>query len=139
MDLDKIEELIGVLETSRTGELSVRKGEIAVHIRRAAKAHPAAPSRRQARPAPERPAVPEDRAGSRVIRAPMVGIFHANDGIIEPNASVSEGQVIGAIESMKLLNDVICDVSGTVAEVMVEDGMPVEYGQPLCAIEVTQG
>ncbi len=66
----------------------------------------------------------------------MVGIFHAANDIKQVGAQISKGQVVGSIESMKLLNDVVSEVSGTVREVMVENGMPVEYGQPLLRIEV---
>jgi len=137
MDLGKIEGLIQVLEGSRTRELSVRRGETRVHIRKGDKTEVASAPPRRAEPKPETSASPETQAGRSVIRAPMVGIFHATDGAVRRSAMIARGQVVGAIESMKLLNDVVSDVAGTVAEVMVEDGTPVEYGQPLYAVEVS--
>ena len=65
----------------------------------------------------------------------MVGMFHVVDGIARVGAEVSEGQVVGSIESMKLANDIVSEVAGRVREVLVEDGMPVEYGQPLYRLE----
>ena len=64
----------------------------------------------------------------------MVGIFHTVDGT-SCRLNVTAGQVVGAIESMKLLNDVVSQLTGPVVEVLVEDGTPVEYGQPLCKVE----
>lgn len=137
MDIARIEELINVLESSQSEELSVRKGDISVHIRKGRRRQVAAPSARkpQGQPAPTA-AAKEKQPEDHLILAPMVGIFHAASDIIQIGAQINKGQVVGAIESMKLLNDVVSEVSGTVREVMVEDGMPVEYGQPLCRIEV---
>jgi len=133
VDVAKIEELIQVLEASRTEELSVRKGDLSVRIRKGSKpaqVRPAAPQ-----PDASAPAETQHSTTDRFIRAPMVGIFHAVDGVTEEGAHIAAGQVVGTIESMKLLNDVISEFSGVVRETMVEDGMPVEYGQPLCRIE----
>ncbi len=132
MDIGKIEELIEVLETSGTEELSVRKGSLSVHIKKG-KNRAMAPTA-----LPEAPPTPgeEQPSGERLILAPMVGIFHSVDGVASEGAHIEAGQVVGAIESMKLLNDVISEYSGFVRETMVEDGTPVEYGQPLCRIEL---
>lgn len=136
MDISKIEELIGVLEHSRNEELSVRKGDMSVVVRKGHKPQQAAPQARQQAGHPSaRQAVREDAADGRAILAPMVGIFHSSDGILRVGAAIEEGDVVGAIESMKLLNDVVSRVSGRIVEVLVEDGTPVEYGQPLCRVE----
>jgi len=134
MDIVKIEELIKVLESSQSEELSVRKGDISVYIRKGRRRKVAAHKPKD-QPAPTVEAK-EKQAEDCLILAPMVGIFHAANDATQVGAQISKGQVVGAIESMKLLNDVVSEVSGTVKEVMVEDGMPVEYGQPLCRIEV---
>lgn len=134
MDIGKIEELIEVLEASRTEELSVRKGGLSVRIKKGRKPVPAAAPPAQSDAAPA--AVQEQPSSDRLILAPMVGIFHSVDGVARDGAHIAAGQVVGAIESMKLLNDVISEFSGVVREAMVEDGTPVEYGQPLCRIEM---
>jgi biotin carboxyl carrier protein len=134
MDIKRIEELIGVLEGSRAEELTVRKGELSVHIRKGKKDSPA--SRKQSSQPVPSVAVAADNPRERAVLAPMVGIFHAIDSVMKAGAQVTEGQPVGSIESMKLLNDVLSNASGTVVEVLVDDGMPVEYGQPLCRIEV---
>ena len=69
------------------------------------------------------------------ITARMVGIFHSIDSVGAVGTAVKAGQVVGAIESMKLLNDAVSDHDGVIAEVLVEDGMPVEYGQRLFRLE----
>ena len=133
MDIAKIEQLIEVLESSRSEELCVRKGELSVCVKRGLRPAP----RPVELPVAESlgASTPEEESNERLILAPMVGIFHAVDGIMAENAQIKAGQVVGAIESMKLLNDIVSDVSGAVRETMVEDGTPVEYGQPLCRIE----
>lgn len=134
MDLNKIEELINVLEGSHTQELSVRKGEFSVHIKKGRKT-------KQPRHTPK-PALPaalvsnqEPTHPGEIVLAPMVGVFHEVEGALKAGAAISKGQVVGAIESMKLLNDVVSEISGVVSEVLVEDGMPVEYGQALARVE----
>ncbi len=131
MDLNKIEELIKVLEGSRVEEISVRKGKFAVQIKKGKKAKSTAASKPKA--ATDNPRV-ESQPKEKQILAPMVGVFHAADGPIKLGSRVTTGQVVGTIESMKLLNDVVSDLTGVVVGVFVDDGMPVEYGQPLYAI-----
>ena len=82
-------------------------------------------------PRKEQGAPPEHAVGEVLIRAPIVGLFHSVEGLCEVGASVRAGQTVGAIESMKLLNDIVSDVSGEVIESMVEDGVPVHIeGNP---------
>lgn len=137
MDLVQIEELIKVLEGSETEELAVQRGECTIRIRKRPKQNAAAPPA-SVKPAEQPPIVKEKEqvAEDSFIRAPMVGIFHTVDGLSRVGARVEEGQVVGSIESMKLLNDVITDITGTVTEVLVEEGTPVEYGQPLCRVQL---
>jgi biotin carboxyl carrier protein len=139
MDIAKIEQLIEVLEGSRSEELCVRKGDLSVCIKKCGRPAPR-PGQPAEQPVAECAGVPlqEEQSNERLILAPMVGIFHAVDGIMAENARIKAGQVVGSIESMKLLNDIISEVSGAVLETMVEDGTPVEYGQPLCKIEVSE-
>ncbi|MDH7601583.1 MAG: biotin/lipoyl-binding protein [Armatimonadota bacterium] len=133
MDIAKIEELIRTLESSSARELSVRKGGFSVQIKKGV-----VPPKRQADSAPQTPAKEHKAPKEQLIRAPMVGIFHPADNVAQPGARIESGTVVGAIESMKLLNDVVSQFSGVVREVLVEDGSPVEYGQPLYRIEVCE-
>lgn len=75
-----------------------------------------------------------------IIRSPLVGIFHASDSqngepFVTVGTSVKEGQVLAAIEAMKMLNNVVAGCDGTVTEVLAKDGELVEYAQPLFVIE----
>jgi biotin carboxyl carrier protein len=134
MNIEVIEELIGVLESSKVEELTIRQGESGVLIRKGAKlAKPKRPRRHDAAELSTMVQAvhrPEDH-----VNAPMVGIFHFSDPEIAVGTRVVPGQVVGAIESMKLLNDVTAEIPGVVVEVLVEDGMPVEFGQKLFRIE----
>ncbi len=133
MDIAKIEELIKTLEGSSCQELSVRKGGFSVQIKKGS-----TPPPKQAKSVPRSAAKEGKSPREQFIVAPMVGIFHTADNIVQPGAQIEIGTVVGAIESMKLLNDVVSQFSGIVREVLVEDGAPVEYGQPLYKIEVMQ-
>jgi acetyl-CoA carboxylase biotin carboxyl carrier protein len=133
MDIAKIEEFIQVLEGSRVAELTIRRDGSLVTVKRSPTAAPPRPPKAQAKPAPvsqEKASAPSEVA----VTAPMVGIFHASGENLQPGSVIAVGQIVGAIESMKLMNDVVAQVSGTVAEVDAEDGLPVEYGQTLFTV-----
>lgn len=81
------------------------------------------------------------RAKEYVITSPMVGIFHACEGetevpYVQEGDQVEKGQIIGSVEAMKLINPLEADVSGKITEILVADGMLVEYDQPMFVIEV---
>lgn len=132
MDISKIEELIDVLQGSSAEELSVKKGDNTVYIRKG-KTGKHIKSSKQVTKAPIKSEA-EIICSDKIIKAPMVGIFHLESNKLRSGEIVSVGQQVGAIESMKLLNDVLSEVSGEISEVYVEDGTPVEYGQPLFKI-----
>jgi len=134
MDLNKIEELIKVLEDSRVEEISVRKGEFAVQMKKGKKTRSTAASKPMAATQNQRVENPESQPKEKQVLAPMVGVFHTADTPVKLGSRVTAGQVVGTIESMKLLNDVVSDLTGAVVGVSVDDGMPVEYGQALYAI-----
>jgi biotin carboxyl carrier protein len=70
------------------------------------------------------------------INAPMVGIFYHAEPPIAPGAAVEAGQIVGVIESMKLMNDIRAEENGVVKDALAEAGLAVEYGQPLFELEV---
>jgi len=141
MDVEKIEELIRLAKESAISELTVRRDGVSVSIKKpqedlqAQAARPGGPSsaaRSKTAPAEAAPEPAEAEIGT-LVTAPMVGIFHmAEDTTM--GVLVKAGQILGAIESMKLMNDVTAPSDGIIREVLVEDGMPVEYGQPLFRI-----
>jgi len=101
--------------------------------------NPGPPAAPVAAPAPAAEAVPAAQAG-HVVKSPMVGTFYraANPNsppFVEVGAQVKEGDTLCIIEAMKLMNEIESDKTGTVRAVLVENGQPVEYGQPLFIVE----
>jgi acetyl-CoA carboxylase biotin carboxyl carrier protein len=99
-----------------------------------------APPATSAGPAQERREEPE--SGGHLVKAPMVGIFYQSSApgkppFVEIGQAVRKGDVLCIIEAMKLMNQIETDVSGVVARILVENGDPVEYGQPL--FEIREG
>lgn len=82
-----------------------------------------------------------ERSKEHVITSPMVGIFHAYEGetetpYVQVGDRVEKGQIIGAVEAMKLINPLEADISGKITEILVDDGVLVEYDQPMFVMEV---
>lgn len=153
MDLRKLKTLIDLVGESGVAELEITEGEDRVRIvnrpsvpvqvvPQAAVAAPApvsAPAPAPAAASPAAPSAPAE-APSSTITSPMVGTFYrapspGADPYIEVGTAVKKGQVIGIIEAMKLLNEVESDKDGVVKAFAVENGQPVEYGQPLVILE----
>jgi len=138
LHLDRIRELIAIMRESGVSELSVELPELKISLKRDAVGGEAF-DHSLAEPEPERQPT-EAVAGAELfpVVAPMVGVFRAatdHSAKVSPGDTVASGQVIGAIEAMKVPNDVPSPIGGVVREVLVADGAPVEYGQPLLLIE----
>ena len=151
MDLRKLKTLIELVETSGIAELEIQEGEERVRITRS-HGGDRAPLRRAAddSPWPRRPPrLP--RAGGRgarraepaadeghVVKSPMVGTFYrsATPGskpFVEVGDTVEEGATLCIVEAMKLMNEIEADKAGVVKAILIENGQPVEFGQPLFA------
>jgi acetyl-CoA carboxylase biotin carboxyl carrier protein len=151
MELKQIKDLITYLEGTAFAEVEVEQGEIRVRVVRQAKpqAAPApaaaAAPQAQAAEAPQGAAsydvrIPEAPEAGRVIASPIVGTFYRAPApdkppYVEPGALVKKGQVVCIVEAMKLMNEIESEFEGRVAAVLVNDGDPVEFGQPLMRIE----
>jgi acetyl-CoA carboxylase biotin carboxyl carrier protein len=148
MDLRKLKTLIELVESSGIGELEIQEGEERVRITRAAPApHPpafshamaAAPTASALATAPaSAPAAPPEPEG-HTVKSPMVGTFYrsASPGakpFVDVGDSVQEGDTLCIIEAMKLMNEIEADASGVVKAILVDNGQPVEFGQPLVII-----
>ena len=148
MDLRKLKTLIDLVADSGIAELEVTEGEDRVRIAKFSPA-PAAPA---AAPtavqipaalgvAPNGTAVqPAAEPEGHVVKSPMVGTFYRSPSpgaasFIELGQTVKPGDTLCIIEAMKLLNEIEAEVGGTVKQILVENGQPVEYGQPLFIIE----
>jgi len=153
MDIRKVKKLIELLEESGVAEIEIREGEESVRISRHGvaqpvttyvQAPPAPPAAAPAAPvAPAPAAAPGDDAASRSERhvtAPMVGTFYASaapgsKAFVEIGSEVKVGQTLCIIEAMKMMNQIESDKAGKVTGVLVKNGDPVEFGQPLFVIE----
>ena len=153
MDLRKLKKLIDLVEESGIAELEITEGEEKVKIVKSGGA-PAATLAYAAPPPVQVPAAPPLAAAAapvaaepaeaatpdgHAVKSPMVGTFYRTPSpdakaFAEVGQSVKEGQIICIIEAMKLMNEIECDKSGTVKAILVENGQPVEYGQPLFII-----
>jgi acetyl-CoA carboxylase biotin carboxyl carrier protein len=150
MDLRKIKTLIDLVQQSGIAELEISEGEEKVRISRGGTMapsampmqvysgpHPAAPALAGAAPVAGAPAEGEAAAPEgHVIRSPMVGTFYRSSApgakvFVEVGQAVKAGDTICIIEAMKLLNEIEADQDGVVKAVLVENGQPVEYGEPL--------
>lgn len=155
MDIRKIKKLIELLEESNIGELEIKEGEESVRIARnsgttqyfsapapAGYAMPAAPAAPAAAPvaaAPVATAPVAPVATGHIVKSPMVGTFYRSPSpgsasFIEVGKQVKAGDVICIIEAMKMMNQIEADKTGVIEAILVEDGSPVEFDQPLVTI-----
>jgi acetyl-CoA carboxylase biotin carboxyl carrier protein len=151
MDIRKVKKLIELLEESDVAEIEIHEGEESVRISRnsnaaAAMAMPAMVQQApMAAPAPVAPtAAPAEEDTPEIVghalRSPMVGTFYrapspGSKPFVEVGQQVSAGDTLCIIEAMKILNQIESDKSGTVKQILVENGEPVEYNEPLFIIE----
>ena len=148
MDLRKLKTLIDLVSESNVSELEITEAEGKVRIVKGGPAHyqPAAPQPLSAQP-PAAAAITTAAVPSaapvpvgHTVKSPMVGTFYraASPGakaFVEIGSQVKEGDTVCIIEAMKILNEIEADKSGTVAQILCENGQAVEYGQPLFIIE----
>jgi acetyl-CoA carboxylase biotin carboxyl carrier protein len=152
MDLRKLKTLIDLVAESSIAELEVTEGESKVRIVKSSPApqnqvvmmQPSAmphPGNAAPAPVPAAPAAAEapTEPQGHVVKSPMVGTFYRASSpgaapFIEVGSSVKAGDTICIIEAMKLLNEIDADASGVIKSILVENGQPVEYGQPLFVI-----
>lgn len=153
MDLRKLKTLIDLVAESDISELEVTEGESKVRIVKSGtpvaqgqvvmmQPQAAQPVPAVANPAPAPQAAvevaPPEPAG-HVVKSPMVGTFYRSSApgsppFVEVGSVVKEGDTLCIIEAMKLLNEIDADASGTIRQVLVENGQAVEFGQPLFII-----
>ncbi len=154
MDIRKVKKLIELLEESGVSEIEIKEGEESVRISR----HPTGPMHAYQAPMvyapPHAPAahggVPVAAAGvpaakpapapDQTVTAPMVGTFYSAPApgakaFVELGSEVKPGDVLCIIEAMKMMNQIECDKAGRVVSILVKNGDPVEFGQPLFVVE----
>ncbi|BCD84962.1 biotin carboxyl carrier protein of acetyl-CoA carboxylase [Pseudomonas solani] len=153
MDIRKVKKLIELLEESGIDELEIREGEESVrisrHSKQAAMAQPiyaapmAAPAPAPVAAAPVAPAADAAPAAKKlngtVVRSPMVGTFYraaspTSANFAEVGQTVKKGDILCIVEAMKMMNHIEAEASGVIESILVENGQPVEYDQPLFTI-----
>ncbi|AYC34493.1 acetyl-CoA carboxylase biotin carboxyl carrier protein [Pseudomonas cavernae] len=149
MDIRKVKKLIELLEESGIDELEIREGEESVRISRhgkqsyaaqpvyAAPAPLAAPV--AAAPAAEAAAPAAAKLNGHVVRSPMVGTFYraaspTSANFVEVGQSVKKGEILCIVEAMKMMNHIEAEASGVIESILVDNGQPVEYDQPMFTI-----
>ena len=144
MDLRKLKKLIDLVESSGIAELEITEGEEKVRIAKSIAGTPMMMSHMMhaqptATPIAAPAAVDDGIPEGHVVRSPMVGTFYrasapgAKD-FVEVGQSISAGDTVCIIEAMKLLNEIESDQGGVIKAILVENGQPVEYGEPLFVI-----
>jgi acetyl-CoA carboxylase biotin carboxyl carrier protein len=152
MDIRKVKKLIELLEESGIDELEIKEGEESVRISRHSKtpaqqyyapAPMQAPAAAPAAAAPVAAAAPAVAAApalnGTVARSPMVGTFYrksspTSPSFVEVGQTVKKGDTLCIVEAMKMMNHIEAETSGVIESILVEDGQPVEYDQPLFTI-----
>ncbi len=155
MDIRKVKKLIELLEESNIDEIEIQEGEESVRISRNSgqPAMMAPPPLAYAAPAPAPVAAPPAPAPAaeapapaaasattgHVVASPMVGTFYRSPApnapaFVEVGQAVKVGDVICIVEAMKMMNQIEADKSGTIGAILVENGEPVEFDQPLISI-----
>ncbi len=145
-DLELVREIIRLAEEADLAELSVESGSMKISVKRGAAAPQVPPARATREVEAPAPAVAaHDAAGTdhlKPISAPMVGTFYRASSpdappFIDEGDLVERGQTVCIIEAMKLFNEIQSEWRGRLVKVLVENGSPVEYGQPLFLVDPT--
>ena len=151
MDIRKVKKLIELLETSNVAEIEIHEGEESVRISRHGTQPPpmylpqmmALPAQGQVAtavaPTAAAPAGDDEEPEANMVRSPMVGTFYrspapGSKSFVEEGQVVQAGDTLCIIEAMKILNQIECEKSGTVKRILVDNGQPVEYHQPMFVI-----
>jgi acetyl-CoA carboxylase biotin carboxyl carrier protein len=145
MDLRKLKKLIDLVEESGISELELTEGEEKVRISRALMhsaapvAHYTAAPQAHATPVPTAAAPTVAEVEGHIVKSPMVGTFYRSSSpdakvFIDIGSKVAVGDTLCIIEAMKLLNEIDSDFAGVIKKILVENGQPVEYGEPLFVI-----
>jgi acetyl-CoA carboxylase biotin carboxyl carrier protein len=136
LPLEEVQRLVELLQESGVGEIRVRQGETEISVKARQEAPTAAPQVAPGVPEMVEPAPSPEMDGLHAVRSPVVGTFYrapapGEDFYVEVGDAVSAGQTLCIVEAMKLMNEIVADVSGEVVEVLADNAGGVEYDQPL--------
>ncbi len=148
MEISEIKELLEIIQSSTIEEFEMEKSGVRVRIKRSSGNHLEQSVIREALTmvAPSESPIPSsakenEEEGIYLFRAPIVGTFYLTpkpdaDPFVEVGSRVTQSSVLCIIEAMKIFNQIECDVSGEIVKLLVENGSPVEYGEPLFKIRL---
>ena len=134
MKFEQLVELIQTVSSSNLGEFKYEEGDFKISLKkekgevRLAEQSESVPAR-----ASEQPQDSSEKKSGNVIKSPLVGTFYAEDAdpFVQVGEQVQKGKILAIVEAMKLMNEIESEFDGTIEEILVENGAPVEYGQPL--------
>ncbi len=152
MNLKEIQQLIDIINKSNLDEATIEEGDFKITLKRSSSQPPLAaapvslpasqpaPAGPDTAPAAETPKGGPDSDGLIEIRSPIVGTFYRSpapdaDPFVNVNDRIDKGNVLCIVEAMKLMNEIEAEVSGTIVEILIEDGQPVEYDQVLFLVK----
>lgn len=139
MDIRKVKKLIELMEESDISEIEIREGEEAVRIARGNTSHTTAAAPRATEVNSATTTDKPEPSTGHVVRAPMVGTFYrapspGSPPFVEVGDRVKAGDTLCIIESMKMMNHIQADESGTIEAILEENGKPVQFDQPIFTI-----
>lgn len=134
MDLEELQQIIRLLKEEGLTEITVSTGDKRITVRRDGQLRPLSPV--------DEPAAPAEQERANVITAPLLGTFYSrpspeDDPFVKEGDTVSPGDTVCVIDAMKVMNEIKSEVPAKIVKVLVEDGDPVQYGQPLFLLERT--
>ena len=151
MDLKLIKKILDLIAESEVNEVAIEEGDFKISVKKSAgieqityaqpqMAAPVAPQAAPSAPATPATATSAPIASGETVKAPIVGTFYESpspeaEAFVKVGDMVSKGQTLCIIEAMKIMNEIESDFGGVVKEVLVSDGTPVEFDQPLFIIE----
>ncbi len=157
MDLKLIKNILNLISDSDVDEVAIEEGDFKIKVKKtgtveqitysqpmqAAPAQPAAPTQPQAPASPDSSAASESSGGSsakgETVKSPIVGTFYKaaspdSDPFVKVGSKISKGDTLCIVEAMKIMNEIEAEFSGTVQDILIEDGQAVEFDQPLFII-----
>jgi acetyl-CoA carboxylase biotin carboxyl carrier protein len=143
-DVDRIREIVELMEQHDLSEVDLQQGDDKIKLNRGAVAAPMAapaPVMAAAAPAAAAPTAGADaHAGTVTINAPMVGTFYArpnpeSENFVKVGDSINDSTVVCIVEAMKVFNEIPAECSGTIVEVLIEDGQPVDFDKPMFRVK----
>ena len=141
LNLDQLRELIQLLDEANLTEIEVKQDDNRIRLRREPAPVVGAAPTQALSPVASNPAQPEAAAAQGTfVTSPFVGTFYRSpspddDAFVEVGDQIAPGQVLCIVEAMKLMNEIEAEIGGEIAEILVESGKPVEYGDRLFRIE----